>query len=71
MGMIKISLYLDNAATTKVSDSVIAAMMPYFSDKWQNPSSLYAADIDSKIRDARKTIGEFIGDERGNRRCMG
>lgn len=64
--MIKISLYLDNAATTKVSDSVIAAMMPYFSDKWQNPSSLYAADIDSKIRDARKTIGEFIGDDRGN-----
>lgn len=64
--MIKISLYLDNAATTKVSDSVIAAMMPYFSDKWQNPSSLYAADIDSKIRDARKIIGKFIGDERGN-----
>lgn len=46
-------LYLDNAATTKVSDSVIAAMMPYFSDKWQNPSSLYAADIDSKIIEAR------------------
>lgn len=66
MGMIKISVYLDNAATTKVSDSVIAAMMPYFSDKWQNPSSLYAADIDSKIIEARKIIGKFIGDERGN-----
>ena len=66
MEMIKISLYLDNAATTKVSNSVIAAMMPYFSDKWQNPSSLYSANLDSKIREARKIIGNFIGDKRGN-----
>jgi cysteine desulfurase len=32
-------IYLDHAATTPVSDKVLAAMMPYFSEKFFNPSA--------------------------------
>ena len=55
-------IYLDAAATTKVEEEVIEAMMPYFTDKWHNPSALYsrAEKIKKDIEYARKTIGNFI-----------
>ena len=55
-------IYLDNAATTKPRKEVIEAMMPYFTDKWYNPSALYgkASEIKKDIENARKTIGDFI-----------
>ena len=55
-------IYLDAAATTKVKEEVIEAMMPYFTDKWHNPSALYsrAEKIKKDIEYARKTIGNFI-----------
>lgn len=34
-------VYLDNAATTKVRDEVVAAMLPYFTEYFGNPSSLH------------------------------
>ena len=34
--------YLDNAATTKISESVLEGMLPYLSENYGNPSSLYA-----------------------------
>lgn len=54
--------YLDNAATTKPKKEVIDAMMPYLTEKWFNPSSLYASALDIKndIENARCTIAEFI-----------
>ncbi len=35
-------IYLDNAATTRLSDTALQAMMPYFQEEYGNPSSLYA-----------------------------
>ena len=36
-------IYLDHAATTPVDPAVVAAMLPYWTEVWGNPSSLYAA----------------------------
>ena len=35
------TIYLDNAATTKISDDVLACMLPYLKDSYGNPSSVY------------------------------
>jgi cysteine desulfurase len=35
-------VYADNAATTKISDAVFDAMLPYLKDRYGNPSSIYA-----------------------------
>lgn len=55
-------IYLDNAATTPVNPGVIDAMMPYFTDKWHNPSSLYSPSVQIKkdIESARKIVADFI-----------
>ena len=60
------SIYLDEAATTKPSPEVISAMMPYLSEKWYNPSSLYnkAADVSKDVAKARKTVANFINAEK-------
>lgn len=62
------NVYLDNAATTKVKKEVMEAMLPYFTEQYYNPSSLYgsAAKIKEDIEGARKIVGDFIkaaGDE--------
>ena len=56
------NIYLDNAATTKPKQEVIDAMMPYFTDKWYNPSSLYsnAHSVKNDIQNAKKTIASYI-----------
>ena len=58
-------IYLDAAATTKPDKEVIEAMMPYFTDKWYNPSSLYSPSVQVKkdIEEARKVIADFINAE--------
>lgn len=58
-------LYLDNAATTPVHPEVVTAMMPYLTDKYYNPSSLYSPAVQVKrdIESARKTVADFIGAE--------
>lgn len=35
-------IYLDNAATTRLSDTALTAMLPYFREEYGNPSSLYS-----------------------------
>lgn len=56
-------MYLDNAATTCIKQEVIDAMMPYLTDRYFNPSSLYSDSTYVKIAidNARKTIADFIG----------
>lgn len=54
--------YFDNAATTKVKDEVLQEMLPYFSEKYGNPSSLYSIGRLSKkaIEEARKKVANLI-----------
>lgn len=60
-------LYLDAAATTKVKQEVIDAMMPYFNDLWYNPSALYSPSVKvkSQVENSRKIVADFIGAEAG------
>ncbi|MEI8215614.1 MAG: IscS subfamily cysteine desulfurase [Eubacteriales bacterium] len=55
-------VYLDYSATTPVKKEVLDEMMPYFSEKFGNPSSLYRLGFDSKdaIQMARKKVADLI-----------
>ena len=62
-------IYLDNAATTKTAPEVVEAMLPYFTEMYGNPSSVY--DFAGKSKDAvtkgREQIADVLGaKERGN-----
>jgi cysteine desulfurase len=56
-------VYMDHAATTPVKPDVLEAMLPYFSEKFGNPSSLYALARDSKeaVEHARAQVAAAIG----------
>ena len=56
------SIYLDNAATTPVLPEVVEAMVPYFTEFYGNPSSLYdiGALTKAAITDARERIAVHI-----------
>lgn len=56
-------VYADNAATTKVRGEVLEAMMPYLTEYYGNPSSMYEiSDVTEKaILNARQTIADCIG----------
>ena len=56
-------VYADNAATTCVSKTALDAMMPYLTEQYGNPSSLYAFAQNSKeaLENARKTVADIIG----------
>ena len=58
-------VYADNAATTAVSKTALDAMMPYLTDYYGNPSSLYAFAQKSKeaLEEARATVASIIGAE--------
>ena len=59
----KRNIYMDNAATTPVKKEVLDEMMPYFSVKYGNPSSVYSLASESKgaIEDSREKIANIIG----------
>lgn len=58
-------IYLDNNSTTKPRPEVIEAMMPYFTEKWYNPSANYEAgqEIARDIEDARAFFAQSINAE--------
>ena len=55
-------IYLDNAATTKCAPETLEAMLPYFTEYYGNPSSIYSLGAESKkaVSGARKIIAESI-----------
>ncbi len=67
MGEEKRLIYLDNAATTRTAPEVVEAMLPYFSELYGNPSSVYEFSQKSKeaITGARETIAKCLGAKTG------
>lgn len=59
----KKTIYLDNAATTKTRPEVVEAMLPYFTEAYGNPSSIYefSTPVKQAVADARATIARSIG----------
>ena len=59
----KTRIYLDNAATTKTAQEVVDAMLPYFTESYGNPSSIYELGQRSKeaITKAREEVARVIG----------
>jgi len=55
-------VYLDNAATTKVDDRVLKAMLPYFTEKYGNASSLHSFGRETKnaLEQSRKKVAKLI-----------
>ena len=55
-------IYLDNAATTQVYPEVLEAMMPYFTEYYGNPSSIYtfAGEAGKAVAKARETLADLI-----------
>jgi cysteine desulfurase len=58
-------VYLDYSATTPVKKEVLEEMLPYFSEKFGNPSSLYGIGLSAKtdINKARAKVAHLIGAE--------
>lgn len=56
-------IYFDNAATTSLDPEVFQAMMPYFTEKFGNPSSIYSYGRESRlaIEMARKSVAKTLG----------
>ncbi len=61
--MEKRNIYVDNAATTAVSDAVLDSMLPYFKNEYGNPSSIYSLGQNSAkaILKAREDVASCIG----------
>jgi len=55
-------IYMDHAATTPVHPKVLEAMLPYFSERFGNPSSVYtiAQEARQAIEEARKKVAEVL-----------
>lgn len=56
-------IYLDNAATTALDKEVLDAMIPYMTEKFGNPSSIYSYGRETKmaIEAARKSVAKILG----------
>ncbi len=55
-------VYFDNAATTKIHESVLAEMMPFLTDNFGNPSSIheYGRKAKSAIEKSRKIVARYL-----------
>src|SRR5579884_2731056 len=56
-------IYMDYAAATPVDPAVVAAMQPYLSDKFYNPSAGYLAakEVKQALADARAKLAHWLG----------
>jgi cysteine desulfurase len=55
-------IYFDNAATTPLDPQVLESMMPYFTEKFGNPSSIYSYGRETRlaIENARKSVAKLL-----------
>ncbi|MCG2809743.1 MAG: aminotransferase class V-fold PLP-dependent enzyme, partial [Candidatus Portnoybacteria bacterium] len=55
-------IYLDNAATTPVDAVVLKKMLPYFSEKYGNPSSIHRLGQETfqAIEESRRQVADFL-----------
>ena len=55
-------IYFDNAATTSLDEKVLDAMMPYLTEKFGNPSSIYSYGRETRmaIENARKSVAKIL-----------
>ncbi len=60
-------VYLDNNATTRCHEDVLAAMLPWFGQRFGNPSSLHrlGADAAGALEEAREAVARALGAEPG------
>ncbi|MBC8478275.1 cysteine desulfurase NifS [bacterium] len=58
-------IYLDNNATTAVAPEVLAAMQPFWSERYGNPSSIYhfGGDVQNEIEQARFQVAAMLGSQ--------
>ncbi|MBR0780979.1 cysteine desulfurase NifS [Bradyrhizobium iriomotense] len=56
-------IYLDNNATTRTDPSVVAAMLPFFSEQFGNASSAHAfgSDVAPAVKEARRNVQALVG----------
>jgi len=56
-------VYVDNNATTRVADEVVAEMLPYFTELYGNPSSMheFGGQVEHKIAQSRARVAALIG----------
>ncbi|PUZ25112.1 cysteine desulfurase [Chitinophaga parva] len=56
-------IYFDNAATTSLDKEVLDAMLPYMTEKFGNPSSIYSYGRESRlgVENARKSVAKILG----------
>ncbi len=57
------TIYLDYAASTPVDDDVLKSMLPYFQDKFYNPSANYllAKNVNNDLKQARNQVASVLG----------
>ena len=60
-------IYMDNNATSRVAPEVVAAMMPYLTESYGNPSSMHTFGglVGQSIKDARVKVAALLGAEPG------
>jgi cysteine desulfurase len=61
-------IYFDNAATTALSPEVLAAMLPYMTEHFGNPSSIYSYGRETRlaVENARKSVAKILGVKPGS-----
>jgi len=60
--MTRMDVYLDNSATTRVDPLVVEAMLPYFTERFGNPSSIHSKGVEARdaVEVARKQVAKLI-----------
>ena len=63
-----VRIYFDNAATTALDKEVLEAMMPYFTEHFGNPSSIYSYGRETRlaVENARKSVAKNLGTKPAN-----